>query len=175
TTRGNSDRLARVFPKTKVVRDKRYVDNGRIVTCGGLSAGIDGALHVIAKLHGRGTAQYVALGEEYSWNPDGGFTRAALADLQIPRIDLEPLGQWDVVSTEGTTTRWRLALSCVSKLSAADLTARLASSFESVGKWKPSAAAASAKDTGVRAWTFTGNDGRPWRGQLTLKPVTGQP
>ena len=41
TTAGNIDRLAQQFPKTKVVRDQRFVDNGKIVTTCGLSAGID--------------------------------------------------------------------------------------------------------------------------------------
>jgi putative intracellular protease/amidase len=172
TTSGNIDRLAREFPKTKVVRDRRYVDNGRIVTCGGLTAGVDGALHVISKLYDRGTAQEVALGEEYAWDPDGGFARAALADQQIPRIDLEPLGKWDLVSTQGTTTRWHMAFRCGSKLSATDLTARIASGFETLGKWKPAGA---AKVAGTRSWTFTGNDGRPWRGQLSVRSVAGEP
>src|SRR5262249_44237656 len=49
TTNGNIARLASQYPKIHVVRDQRYVDNGRIVTTAGLSAGIDGALHVIGK------------------------------------------------------------------------------------------------------------------------------
>ena len=175
TTSGNIDRLAREFPKTKVVRDKRYVDNGKIITCGGLSAGIDGALHVISKLHGRGTAQGVALSEEYAWDPDGGFARAALADREIPDVDLDQLGRWNVVSTEGTTTQWRLTLTGESKLSATDLAARVATTFESAGKWKPAAVPANAKNATARAWTFTGNDGKPWRGQLQLREIQGKP
>src|SRR5205085_11092598 len=52
-------------PQTKVVYDRRYVDNGKIITTAGLSSGIDGALHLVVKILGRGSAQSVALGMEY--------------------------------------------------------------------------------------------------------------
>jgi transcriptional regulator GlxA family with amidase domain len=67
TTRTNLEDLAREFPKIKVVGDQRYVDNGHIITAGGLSAGIDGALHVLEKLLGEDAALQVAKGEEYNW------------------------------------------------------------------------------------------------------------
>jgi transcriptional regulator GlxA family with amidase domain len=40
------------FPKVHVVSDRRYVDNGTIVTAAGLSSGIDGALHVVERMRG---------------------------------------------------------------------------------------------------------------------------
>ncbi|HJV88994.1 MAG TPA: DJ-1/PfpI family protein [Holophagaceae bacterium] len=67
TTRGNIPRLAQRHPELRVVAERRYVDNGRIVTAAGLSAGIDGALHVIEKLKGHELAKQVAYGEEYVW------------------------------------------------------------------------------------------------------------
>ena len=62
------------------MRDKRFVDNGKIVTAAGLSSGIDGALHVIEKLYGKGAAQVAAVSLEYDWRPDSGWARASLAD-----------------------------------------------------------------------------------------------
>jgi transcriptional regulator GlxA family with amidase domain len=67
TTRGNIPRLAQRYPKIKVVRDRRYVDNGKIITAAGLSAGMDGALHVIEKMLGSEVAEKVAFAEEYAW------------------------------------------------------------------------------------------------------------
>lgn len=67
TTRGNIPGLAMRFPKIKVTKDVRYVDNGKIITAGGLSAGIDGALHVIEKMMGVEVAERVAYQEEYAW------------------------------------------------------------------------------------------------------------
>jgi putative intracellular protease/amidase len=69
TTRGNLARLASQYPKVKVVGDQRYTDNGKIITTGGLTAGIDGALHVIEKLFDEAEARKVANLEEYNWQP----------------------------------------------------------------------------------------------------------
>ncbi len=71
TTAGLIDELRAEFPKTKVVNDRRFVDNGKIVTAGGLSAGIDGALHVVATMQGDEAAARVAEGEEYDWHAEG--------------------------------------------------------------------------------------------------------
>src|SRR5947209_835138 len=81
------DQLAEVAPKTKVVHDQRFVDNGKVITTAGLSSGIDGAFHLIAKIKGLGTAQITALGMEYRWDPDSKYARAALADRYFPAID----------------------------------------------------------------------------------------
>ena len=85
TTAGYIDYLASIAAKTKVVRDQRIVDNGKVVVTGGLSAGIDGALKVIEKLEGFGTAVETALQMEYDWRPQDGWSRAALADLRVPQ------------------------------------------------------------------------------------------
>ena len=54
------DSFEREFPRVKVVRTERFVDNGKYITAGGVSAGIDGALHVVQKLHGREAAHWTA-------------------------------------------------------------------------------------------------------------------
>lgn len=46
-------------------QDTRFVENGRIITSGGISAGIDASLHVIAKLLGRDKARATAEYMEY--------------------------------------------------------------------------------------------------------------
>jgi transcriptional regulator GlxA family with amidase domain len=46
------------------------VDDGNRVTSSGVSAGIDMALHVVARLFGEATAQKVANGTEYQWHKD---------------------------------------------------------------------------------------------------------
>lgn len=69
-----------ITPDTRVVYDQRYVDNGKGITTAGLSAGIDGALHLVSKMLGKGAAQSVALSLEYNWDPGGKYALAALAD-----------------------------------------------------------------------------------------------
>jgi transcriptional regulator GlxA family with amidase domain len=52
-------------PRATVVTDERFVDTGRIVTGGGISAGIDLSLHLVARLHGAATAEITARHMEY--------------------------------------------------------------------------------------------------------------
>jgi transcriptional regulator GlxA family with amidase domain len=79
TTAPLIDRLHAEYPSVKVVHDRRFVDNGKIVTTGGLSAGIDGALHLVAVMHGKDKAQAVAHGLEYDWRTESGIIRADAA------------------------------------------------------------------------------------------------
>jgi transcriptional regulator GlxA family with amidase domain len=61
--------LEAAAPNTKVIADTKYVDNGKIITSAGISAGIEMALHVVAKEHGMEQAQQTASYMEYDWNP----------------------------------------------------------------------------------------------------------
>jgi len=66
--------LKRSFPKTKVLSDVRFVDNGNLITTAGISAGIDGALHLVAKLKGEAAAKAAAEYMEYDkWVPNEGL------------------------------------------------------------------------------------------------------
>lgn len=53
----------------KVINGQRFVDNGKIITTAGVSAGIDGALHIVAKLLGEPRANMTAKMIEYDWQP----------------------------------------------------------------------------------------------------------
>lgn len=66
---GSYDELAAAAPNTEVVRGVRYVDNGRIITSAGVQAGMDMALHVVARLHGEEIAHQTAHYIEYHWTP----------------------------------------------------------------------------------------------------------
>lgn len=67
---GALDGFEKTFPDTRLVRGPRYVDNGHVVTTAGVSAGIDGALHVVARLLGRHVADRTAQYMEYKWSPE---------------------------------------------------------------------------------------------------------
>lgn len=62
------DRLKKAAPKTKVHADRRIVDNGKVVTTAGVSAGIDGSLHVVGRLLGKEAARETARYMEYHWD-----------------------------------------------------------------------------------------------------------
>lgn len=58
-------RLAMEYPDVTVRRGARFVDNGRIATSAGLSAGIDLALHIVARYFTARTAAQTAYDMEY--------------------------------------------------------------------------------------------------------------
>lgn len=60
------DKFAAEFPMIELRRGLRFVDNGRIATAGGLTSGIDMALHVVARYFGEETARRTATYMEYS-------------------------------------------------------------------------------------------------------------
>lgn len=66
--------LRSAFPEADVRDDVRFVDNGRVITTAGISAGIDGALHLVAKIKGMDRAVAVAENMEYTgWEPEKGL------------------------------------------------------------------------------------------------------
>jgi transcriptional regulator GlxA family with amidase domain len=62
-------RLRDLHPETTVLDDMRVVDEGKIVTSAGVSAGIDMALHIVARMHGHEAAVKTARDMEYRWEP----------------------------------------------------------------------------------------------------------
>ncbi len=68
------DNLQKALPNTKVLANTRFVDNGNVITTAGISAGIDGALHLVEKLRGRDYARSIAQTIEYDkWVPEQGL------------------------------------------------------------------------------------------------------
>ncbi|WP_019008065.1 DJ-1/PfpI family protein [Deinococcus aquatilis] len=63
--------LARLFPALSVVSGVSWVDQGRVVTSGGISAGIDMTLHLVERLHSRALAERTARQMEYRWTEAG--------------------------------------------------------------------------------------------------------
>lgn len=61
--------LRRQVPSATVLENVRFVDNGQIVTTAGISAGIDGALHIVERLMGTQAAKLTAKAMEYNWKP----------------------------------------------------------------------------------------------------------
>jgi len=64
-----TDRLAETYPLIKVVKNERIVDNGKILTTEGVSAGIDGSLYLVSKLFGEKIAAEDAHYMMYDWRP----------------------------------------------------------------------------------------------------------
>ncbi len=60
--------LAATYPDITVKRGARFVDDGKISTAGGLTSGIDLALHVVERYYGRAAAEDTARDLEYQGN-----------------------------------------------------------------------------------------------------------
>jgi transcriptional regulator GlxA family with amidase domain len=66
---GAMDEL-RALDCAAVLPDARIVDNGRIITSAGVSAGIDAALHIVSRLLGHGAAIDTARYMQYDWRAE---------------------------------------------------------------------------------------------------------
>jgi transcriptional regulator GlxA family with amidase domain len=62
------DLLRELAPNTAIIENQRFVDNGKIITSGGIAAGIDMSLYVVSKLLGTAQAQQTAEYMEYKIN-----------------------------------------------------------------------------------------------------------
>jgi transcriptional regulator GlxA family with amidase domain len=59
------DQFAKQFPKVTLIRGPRFVDNGSIITAGGLTSGISAALHVVSRYYDAPTAAKTAAYMEF--------------------------------------------------------------------------------------------------------------
>lgn len=161
------DDLAGFAPRVEVVKDERFVDNGRIVTSAGLTSGIDATLYLVSKILGRGEAQRIALHLEYDWDPEGGFARGALAHRLIPRLR-EPDGAYALLAaTEGSRDAWEERYDIRTSLSPSQLLAHTDATLEKLENWTRSGPAGAS--VGTRStWSVTDEQGRPWAGEASV-------
>lgn len=61
------DNLRKRYPDLTVTDGSRWIDEGNVVTSGGISAGIDMSLHLVARLHSLALARKTARQMEYDW------------------------------------------------------------------------------------------------------------
>ena len=137
------------------VATSRFVDNGKIVTAAGLSSGIDGALHVIEKLYGKGAAQVTAVGMEYDWRPDSGWARASLADRHLqPAFEAVTNIRAPSSRTRARRERWETSWKVTTTASAQALLENMDKAFGEAG-WKRQGPGAFRYEGDRGAWTET--------------------
>ena len=177
TTAGNLLRMRQTYPQIKVVNDERVIDDGKIITTAGLSAGIDGALHVVAVMDGEDAAQSVALGIEYNWQPNHPYVRGAMADRLVPSIDPSAIGEWIAGRRNGDKDHWERAAWFKSKLSAPELFSVVQTAYEKAyaadGLWSPGSFHMASSGPLKAGLSFDDQDGHHWQGALTVEPTAG--
>lgn len=161
------DQLQAMAPQARVVRDRRFADNGRIVTAAGLTSGMDGALHVVDRLDGRDRAREVALTLEYDWRPDSTYARASLADRHVPNVSFGHGVRFHATRSLGDADHWTLEGRVETAETVDALQARLSGQLKEVGRWTP----VEGTDGGRSTWSFADEGGRPWRAAVRLAPA----
>jgi hypothetical protein len=172
---GLIDELKQNYPKVHVHSDRRFADNGKIVTSAGLSSGIDATLHLISKIQGNGRAQSIALHMEYNWQPEVNFARANFADKYLRRIsshsfEIPNSSSIKIVSTKGTNDRWAAEWELKSQSTLPELRKFFETKLQENGKWNRKG----DWQSNSSQWKFTGDNGEPWEGTLNLSPIDGQ-
>jgi len=187
---GLINELREFAPKTEVVTDQRFVDNGKVITSAGLSSGIDAALHLVSKLKGEVRAKELALHLEYDWDPESKFARAALADMRLPHIAPPPGAEVTVVASAGDRDRWERSFRVRTDMKLADLQAYVTEKIAALKGWSradvdaPAASrdakslaagssaggSASKRDRALDAWAYSAADGSRWEGSIAIEP-----
>jgi putative intracellular protease/amidase/DNA-directed RNA polymerase subunit RPC12/RpoP len=166
------DGLQAIAPKTKVVKNKRFVDNGKIITSAGLSSGIDASLHVVERIRGRGETQRIATHLEYNWDPDSKYVRASLADQYINAAlsgEFPIESDWKWVQTQGGTDHWDAKWLVRAKTTPGALLDAINGVLTTRSKWSKVSGGATES-----TWKFVDEQGKNWNGKVLVHSVNGQ-
>lgn len=156
--------LRKNYPKIKVVNDKRFVDNGRIVTTAGLSAGIDGSIHLVEKLLGHTVAKLAALGLEYNWQPESKYARASFADMNMPQSIYRAfyVDETELLEFDGGIDKWEETYRTPSVLSASEMLQRIKDKFAGESTWTRTDLRVGDPSAETSSWKFTDEKRQTW-------------
>ncbi len=133
--------LSRQFPKSKVLNNVKYTDNGKIVTSAGLSSGVDAAFHVVSKYYGQGRAQDIANHMEYAWNIKTEYARTQLADNYLQSIrSLVGLFAKKYTYSHGDNQKWEYRFLLTQQLSHTKIINLVKGQLDNMENWKTSTA-----------------------------------
>lgn len=62
------DRLQSDYPDLKVVRNRKFIDQGKTVTTAGISSGIELSLYLVKRFSDKVVAEKTAERMEYTWD-----------------------------------------------------------------------------------------------------------
>lgn len=89
-----TDKLAQMYPRITVEPDVLFVDEGRIVTSAGASAGLDMCLHLVCRDHGQAVAAQSARLAVAPLSRDGGQAQFIQHEQPMSRSSLAGLIEW---------------------------------------------------------------------------------
>ena len=169
TFHGAMNSFEKDYPAITVLRDKRFVDNGKVITSAGLSSGIDASLHLVSEVSGEEKARSVALHIEYDWDPDGGFVRAVMADRYYPDNHYDwPEGiMFEREYSFGDETDWNTAFTAITSASASELQQRYRNAMSVHDDWQEVV----ANVPGLMRWRGQA-DMSGWVHEVSVMPAT---
>ena len=155
------------YPKITVQPQKRFVDNGQIITSAGLSSGIDASLHLVSKVLGQEKAKSVALHIEYDWDPDGSFVRAMMADQYFPNNHYSWPDDilFNELSSVGDTTHWKKVYTATTSASADQLLQIYRAAMSEHDNWR---LLTDSTDNHL-SWTRSDKN-QQWTHQVSIEP-----
>ncbi|MFC5907626.1 GlxA family transcriptional regulator [Streptacidiphilus monticola] len=109
----HTDRFRALFPQVRVDPDVLFVDDGDVLSSGGVAAGVDLCMHVIRRDHGSAVANYVARRCVVPPWRDGG--QAQYVDLPVPErggATTAPAREWALDSLDASPSLRELAGRC---------------------------------------------------------------
>ncbi|MFC3120707.1 DJ-1/PfpI family protein [Agaribacter flavus] len=144
----------RAYPEIELIRDQRYVDNGKIITSAGLASGIDSSLYLVSKLKGIEKAKAIALHLEYDWNLDQGFVRGKLADKHYPNWNKALFEGLNFQKTLGVgdELRWKSVFTVSGAQNAKQLNDIFKEQLEQAKSWTKNEAEQWVKNTPDGTW-----------------------
>lgn len=89
-----AEELARRYPSARVEPDVLFVDEGRLVTSAGASAGLDMCLHLVRRDHGQAVAMHAARLAVAPLNREGGQAQFIRHELPRSCASLAPTLDW---------------------------------------------------------------------------------
>ena len=90
--------MQKKYPAVHFISGTRFVENGKVATAGGLTSGIDLALHVVERYYGREVATQTAFTMEYQgqgWKTNAGNGQAKQVEPTIPLADRSQETRWE--------------------------------------------------------------------------------
>ena len=181
------DSFASSFPRVRLERGRRWVEaSPTVFTAGGLTSGIDLALHLVATLYGDAAAGRTAAYMEHGgngWKDPAATTVAAVAtgpdnasmiraDHYLPNLELGDDVQVRNLQSDGGVDHWKAEILITSSLATDQLFRRLGRQLEDGGRWKLETAISTVDRVTRGSWTFRDERGRLWRGEMRLEPST---
>ncbi len=152
--------LQQFAPKSKIIANVRFVDNGHIITSAGLSSGIDAAFHLVSLYLGKAQTKKLANALEYDWRDENPFIRSKLADKHVQDfLNTFIPYEYKMTTYTGDENQWRVDLKVTTELDKADLVQLLAYQLEQVAGWK--------KARKKELWSFE-EDGKKWSAELNI-------